>query len=295
MVPQVDPGQQAPRLDTATGRLSGAGWFPGVDGAPPFTFVRWKPQATATLNHYVPDFGGSHDLKASYEFQIDSSQFGANANSGHIRYLDDSANGRPFNVDRIMLFSVPAEGEIASDNHNRHHAVFIQDTWRPTGRLSLNLGVRYEQQRTYFLDAVSDPFLVDFFPAGTTAGRANVVWNTWAPRLGLTFALAPRTVLKGHYGRYYLNLADAPRMPTRPASPGLGTFSSTRTRTASTTARPSWARGSRNRARSARRSVAKGRRWTPTWPRNTSTRSASRWSTRWRRIRPYGSHMCART
>ena len=209
MVPQVDPGQQAPRLDTATGRLSGAGWFPGVNGAPPFTFVRWKPQATATLNHYVPEFGGSHDFKVGYEFQIDSSRFGANANSGHIRYLDDSANGRPFGVDRIMLFSVPAEGEITADNRNRHHAAYIQDTWRPPGRLSLNLGVRYEQQRTYYLDAVSDPALTEFFPAGTTAGRTNVVWNTWAPRLGLTFALAPRTVLKGHYGRYYLNLADA--------------------------------------------------------------------------------------
>ena len=209
MVPQVDPGSQPPRLDTASGRLSGAGWFPGDNGAPPFTFVRWKPQATATLNHYEPDFGGSHDLKFGYEFQIDSSRVGANANSGPIRYLDDSANGRPFNVDRIMLFSVPAEGEIASDDRNRHHAAFIQDTWRPTDRLSLNLGVRYEQQRTYFLDAASEPFLADFFPTGTTEGRTNVVWNTWAPRLGVTFALAPSTVLKGHYGRYYVNLADS--------------------------------------------------------------------------------------
>ena len=81
--------------------------------------------------------------------------------------------------------------------------------WRPVDRLSLNLGVRYEQQRTYFLDSVSNPFLTDFFPGGTTAGRTNVVWNTWAPRLGVTFALAPDTVLKGHYGRYYLNLADS--------------------------------------------------------------------------------------
>ena len=209
MVPQVDPASQPPRLDTATGRLSGAGWFPGADGAPPFTFVRNKPQATATLNHYVPDAAGSHDLKAGYEFLIDSSRFGANANSGPVRYLDDSANGRPFNVDRIMLFSVPSEGGIAADNRNLHHAVFIQDTWRPAARLSLNLGVRYERQRTYYLDAVADPALSGFFPAGTTAGRTNVVWNTWAPRLGLTFALAPHTVLKGHYGRYYVNLADA--------------------------------------------------------------------------------------
>ena len=209
MVPQVDPVGQPPRLDTATGRLSGAGWFPGENGPPPFTFVRWKPQASAILHHYVPDFGGSHDLKLGYEFQVDSSRFGSNANSGHVRYLDDSANERPFNVDRIMLFSVPETGEIASDNRNRHHAFFIQDTWQPMGRMSLNLGVRFEQQRTYFLDAVSTPFLADFFPTGTATGRTNVVWNTWAPRMGLTFRLASGTVLKGHYGRYYLNLADS--------------------------------------------------------------------------------------
>ena len=209
MVPQVDPAEHVPRLDTATGRLSGAGWFPGENGSPPFTFVRWKPQASAIVHHYVPDFGGSHDLKIGYEFQIDSSRFGSNANSGHVRYLDDSANERPFNVDRIMLFSMPAAGEIASDNRNRHHAFFVQDTWQPLGRLSLNLGVRFEQQRTYFLDAESSPFLADFFPSGTAAGRTNVVWNTWAPRIGLTVRLASRTVLKGHYGRYYLNLADS--------------------------------------------------------------------------------------
>ena len=209
MVPQVDPAQSPPRLDTATGRLSGAGWFPGVDGPPPFTFGRWKPQVTMTVNHYAPAFGGSHDVKAGYEFQIDSSRFGSNANSGHVRYLDDSANARPFHVDRVTLYSMPAEGEIGSDDRNRHHALFLQDTWRPSDRLTLNLGVRYEQQHTYYLASTASPFFADIFPSGTTAGRTNVVWNTWAPRLGLTFALAPRTVLKGHYGRYYVNLADA--------------------------------------------------------------------------------------
>ena len=209
MVPQVDPAELPPRLDTATGRLSGAGWFPGANGSPPFTFVRWKPQVTVSMNHYVAEFGGSHDIKFGYEFQIDSSRFGSNANSGHIRYLDDSTNARPFNVDRIMLFSMPAEGEIASDNRNRHHAAFFQDTWRPVRWLSLNLGVRFEQQRTYFVDAESSPFLANFFPTGTVSGRTNVVWNTWAPRLGVAFAPAQGTVLKGHFGRYYLNLADS--------------------------------------------------------------------------------------
>ncbi len=209
MVPQVDPAQQPPRLDTATGRLTGAGWFSGANGPPPFTFVRWKPQATVKLNHYAPDLAGSHDIKVGYEFQIDSSRFGSNANSGHVRYLDDSTNDRPFHVDRIMLFNMPAEGEIAADNRNRHHAVFLQDTWRPSDWLTLNLGFRFEQQRTYFLDSVSNPFFAEFFPSGTTGGKTNVVWNTWAPRLGVTLAPAPHTVFKAHYGRYFINLADA--------------------------------------------------------------------------------------
>ena len=209
MTPQVDPAQHPPRLDTATGRLAGAGWFPGADGSPPFTFARWKPQATLTLNHYVPEAAGGHDLKLGYDFQIDGSRVASNANSGHVRYLDDSANDRPFHVDRIMLFNMPAEGAIDADDRNRRHAVFFQDTWRPTDRLSVILGVRYEQQRTYFPSSASTPFFADVFPTGTTAGRTNVVWNTFAPRVGLTFALGPRTVLKGHYGRYYLNLADA--------------------------------------------------------------------------------------
>ena len=154
------------------------------------------------------DVGGSHkSQQTGYE------SFGIR---GQNRVLADGVDttegdgGTGFYFDYyIMLFSMPAAGEIASDNRNRHHAVFIQDTWRPVDRLSLNLGVRYEQQRTYFLDAVSTPFLADFFPSGTARGRTHTVWNTWAPRLGLAFSLASRTVLRGHYGRYYLNLADA--------------------------------------------------------------------------------------
>ena len=209
MVPQVDPMQQPPRLDTATGRLSGAGWFPGVNGAPPFTAVRWKPHVAVIANHYVPEFGGSHDLKVGYEFQIDSSRFGSNSNSGHVRYLDDSSNERPFNVDRIMLFNLPDEGELSADNRNQHHAAYVQNNWRPVSWLSLNLGIRYEQQRTYFQDTESTPSLVGFFPSGKVSGRTNVVWNTWAPRLGAAFSPRQGTVLKGHFGRYYINLADS--------------------------------------------------------------------------------------
>ena len=209
MVPRVGPAQQAAAPRHGDRRLSGAGWFSGAGGSPPFTFVRWKPQATATLNHYAPDFGGSHDLKFGYELLIDSSRVGANANSGTHPLSGRQRQQPAFHVDASCCSTSRRRGGDWLGQPQPHHTAFIQDTWRPTDRLTLNLGVRYEQQRTYFLEAVSSPALADFFPSGTTAGRTNVVWNTWAPRLGVTFAATPRTVLKGHYGRYYINLADA--------------------------------------------------------------------------------------
>ena len=211
MVPQVDPETNPPRFDQATGIHTGAGWFTNVTGAPPFTFERWKPQGSATLSHYIPDFFGSHDFKLGYDFQIDSRRFGANSNSGHVRYLDDSTQGRPGNVDQIALFSMPADGQINADSRNTHHDVFIQDTWRPLAQLTLNLGVRFGQQRTHFLDSESNPLFSDFFPTGVTEGQTLVTWNTWAPRIGATWEIARGTVVKGHYGRYYVNLADGHR------------------------------------------------------------------------------------
>ena len=67
---------------------SGAGWRP-------FTFNRWKPHTTGQFNYYLPTESGSHDLKFGWDWQIDERQFGWNANSGAVRYIDDSSRRTP--------------------------------------------------------------------------------------------------------------------------------------------------------------------------------------------------------
>ncbi len=94
--------------------------------------------------------------------------------------------------------------------------------------------MHYEQQRTYFLGDLGLVLRLRL-PEGTKAGRTNVVWKTIAPRLGVTYTSAPQTVVKGHFERYYLNLADAHATAKRGERRGGGTPFSTRTRTASTT------------------------------------------------------------
>jgi hypothetical protein len=201
MVPAVDFTTNPPRYDTATGNSRGAGFLPR-------TYVRWKPQVTATLNYYVPEKAGSHDFKFGFDWQVNSSQYGANANSGWFQYRDNSNLGRPLNVDEIRLYSMPETGQNIVDDRNKHTDFFVQDTWTIAERMTLLAGLRFGRQHLYYRDTEATPFLSDFFPTGRFPGKDLVTWNTWAPRLGLTYDLTGdgKTVLKGHYGRYYFNI-----------------------------------------------------------------------------------------
>jgi len=206
LVPRADPAALPPRLDTATGQQSGAGW-----GA--FTSNRWKPQSTGVFNYHLPTKGaGSHELKLGWDWQIDRNGPAWSDASGGIRYLDNSAFGGATSlpnvlVDRILFANVPNQGET---DHNQHTDFFAQDLWRVNDRLSLSLGVRVGRQAIYYSDVANAPLQTDVF-TGTSAPAADVLerWNA-APRLGVTFDLTGRgkSVLKAYAGRFYANVGS---------------------------------------------------------------------------------------
>jgi len=98
--------------------------------------------------------------------------------------------------------------------------LFVQDDWRVTPRLTLNLGLRWEFQppavqknntiSNFNLD--SDPGHPFLEPAGSLgnsiADRAlqNVDYKQWAPRLGLAYSLNSKTVIRAGFGIFYSNL-----------------------------------------------------------------------------------------
>ncbi|HTW83780.1 MAG TPA: TonB-dependent receptor [Candidatus Sulfotelmatobacter sp.] len=113
-------------------------------------------------------------------------------------------------------------------------AFSITDTWTPTSRLNINLGLRYDDftfdlpstlgsgARTLFYNAFNESYCVTTpgnqlvqravaggacpagsVPANFTASAASTAsYNELQPRIGATYTLDPLTVLRVSYGRY---------------------------------------------------------------------------------------------
>jgi hypothetical protein len=79
---------------------------------------------------------------------------------------------------------------------------YIDDTLRLGDRVTMNLGVRYDQSRGFI---PSFPLLdAQGIATGQVADAINVeTFKTVSPRFGLNFQLFKQTVVKGHYGQYY--------------------------------------------------------------------------------------------
>jgi len=103
---------------------------------------------------------------------------------------------------------------------SRETSFFIQDDWKVSKRLTLNLGLRYEfstpyedrfdrlQIANFTADTgVSVPGIgeikgVDQFLTGNLR-HSNTSWRNFGPRLGIAYQLSPKTVFRGGAGIYY--------------------------------------------------------------------------------------------
>jgi hypothetical protein len=99
---------------------------------------------------------------------------------------------------------------------------FIQDNWRVTSKLTLNLGFRYDvetprteryNQMTYFDPSAPSPIAVpglnlrgavEFAGVnGNPRTEFNTYWGQLGPRFGFAYNIFNRTTLRGGYGIYY--------------------------------------------------------------------------------------------
>ena len=141
---------------------------------------------------------GNHDFKFGYQY-FDTSREGGGYSMSHFPsgFLAVYRNGVPDSVD---VFNTPTEYRAV----NRDQALYIQDNWRPTPKLTLNMGLRFEkaygelesplcQAKTIFIDAQCFDDI-----------KGAPDWNSILPRFAVIYDLFGdgRTALKFSANQY---------------------------------------------------------------------------------------------
>ena len=106
-----------------------------------------------------------------------------------------------------------------------YRAIYFNDTWHATDKLSISLGLRYELQgpwserfnRLSYFDPSARSYLNQFLPAGSPAvmgdaflvapGNRNnlpLAKDNLAPRMGLAYSLTPKTIVRSGYGVFWV-------------------------------------------------------------------------------------------
>jgi len=120
------------------------------------------------------------------------------ATGASIQILSDPTYGSIWRVTRANL-------NVARETQQLNSSFYLQDTWR-VGRVTLNPGVRYDQQH---LTGTLDNFSLK---------------NNWSPRLGVTYdpSGTGRSKIYGHYGRYYSQIPNDLAARALSADAGIG-------------------------------------------------------------------------
>ncbi len=214
MVPAVDPGTNPPRIDVDTSRRTGAGIWP-------FTYDKERPQFIGILNYYVPDAGGSHDLKFGVDYMEDARLFFSNIESGAIQYRDRSSlvsPSNPMGTSEILFTNVPTA---RSDTRDRNLHFFAQDTWQINPRLTITAGIRIANQHGYYNSSDLAPEYSEFFLSGVSIQeKAIFTWNDFYPRFAVTYDVTGegRTVVKASVSRYTHNVGPDGFVSANPAA-----------------------------------------------------------------------------
>jgi hypothetical protein len=93
----------------------------------------------------------------------------------------------------------PITGVGKDDFHDNDYAGFFEDSWKVLPNLTLNLGVRYELQ-----DVPAPPKPNTLTPLSTLyTSTLNIDKNNFGPRIGIAWAVTPKTVIRTGYGMFY--------------------------------------------------------------------------------------------
>ncbi len=191
----------------------------------------WKSQI---VNGTVAKTAGRHNFNFGAEYRrirMNYQDFGdapgTYSFSGAFTQADpNSSDGKSGSDIADLLLGLPASGQIGITTQLRtyldYNAVFAQDDWRVNSKLTLNLGLRWEAETGLKEDNNQLAVGFDRNATATLASGTQVTGGVlfaglngnqrdigdlsrtkFAPRLGASYQLTPKTIVRGGYGILY--------------------------------------------------------------------------------------------
>jgi hypothetical protein len=170
----------------------------------PWTYDTSSDRVTAAITHYADDWvAGDHDFKFGIQASrgVSDTQMSASATGVYYYHY---GTFEYYGYDYPYFYKVEML-PYWYGNEQDAVGVFIDDSWRVSDNLTLNLGLRYDYHKGMI---PSYPRLnPDGTPSGETIPGADPVftWNNISPRLGFAYDVGGngKTVIRGSFGVYY--------------------------------------------------------------------------------------------
>ncbi len=230
-----------------------SGFFPNA-GNNPYGNYR-QGQDTGQISAILTKLRGSHELKFGFEGRLHQQNYiQTNAPLGYF-YFDNRGSslcpspgvtstcndGNTPGGDDLASFlmgqmvgngSSSYEIQFRPASENYQYAVFAQDNWKTTTKLTLNLGLRYDVSlprterynrmnwwnpnvtnplnggKLSYDDQFNGPTTLallggEFFNSPSVRSDWLVDWTDIQPRFGFAYQVTPKTVVRGGYGIFY--------------------------------------------------------------------------------------------
>jgi Carboxypeptidase regulatory-like domain/TonB-dependent Receptor Plug Domain len=167
---------------------------------------------------------GRQSFKTGYEYQAINTQiddfnpkYGRDTYGGQFsRPSGAAADQATYNLADFMFGARSAyalTNPFIANLRQRMHFAYLQDDFKASQRLTLNLGIRYEFATPQW---EKDNFLTNYDPGTNTLIQAkdgsiydralvNPDRNNFAPRLGVAYSINDRTILRSGYGMSYIH------------------------------------------------------------------------------------------
>lgn len=195
----------------------------GVNGNFPYieTHDAVRHTVQADMSKYVEQFLGKQDIKFGVQYTTGHGNDMGGYFQGFVNYAYPFRSSQDISYiqnnygDTGMLWYVQETHlpPFLTARNFKQIGGFIDDQWSPNSRLTLNLGLRFDNMTNGYATgkvfAQSDDPNVDVTKLPVVRerkGTGNVFdFNNWSPRIGGAYTLTQdgKTVIRANYGRYY--------------------------------------------------------------------------------------------